>query len=63
MPPEKPSLNIKEASAYLGIGRTKLYELIGTGELRAYKLGHRTMRIKKSDLDSFLHSRVFDPHK
>ena len=35
-------LDLTEARAVLGgIGRTKLYELVGTGELRTVKIGRR----------------------
>ena len=47
------SFSIEEASATTGIGRTKLYEAINSGALRARKLGKRTI-ILKEDLDSFL---------
>ena len=47
------SLSIEDAMASTGIGRTKLYEVIGSGALRAHKLGKRTL-ILKSDLDAFL---------
>lgn len=42
---EKPvfALNIRDACAAIGIGRTKLYELINDGELDARALGGRTV--------------------
>jgi excisionase family DNA binding protein len=47
------SLSIEEARAATGIGRTKIYEAINSGILRARKLGKRTI-ILKDDLDAFL---------
>lgn len=32
-----------DAARSLGIGRTKLYELIGTGRLKTVKIGRRTL--------------------
>jgi excisionase family DNA binding protein len=47
------SLSIEEAQTATGIGRTKLYQAINTGALRARKYGKRTI-ILKDDLDAFL---------
>lgn len=47
------SLTIEEARAATGLGRTKIYEAINSGALRARKLGKRTL-ILKSDLEAFL---------
>ena len=47
------SLSIEEARAATGLGRTKLYQLINSGELKARKIGKRTV-ILKGDLDAFL---------
>ena len=49
------SLSIEEARAMTGLGRTKLYQLINSGDLKARKLGKRTI-ILKDDLDAFLAS-------
>jgi excisionase family DNA binding protein len=42
-PIEKHSLTVQEACACSGIGKTKLYELIGSGQLKARKLGKKTL--------------------
>ncbi len=47
------SLSVEEACAATGLGRTKLYQLINSGELKAHKIGKRTI-ILKDDLDTFL---------
>lgn len=46
-------LTIAEACAACRIGRTRLYELIGTGEIRAIKQGRRTL-VKVQDLQRFI---------
>lgn len=47
------SLSIEETRIASGLGRTKLYALINSGELKARKIGKRTV-ILKDDLDAFL---------
>ena len=49
------SLSIEEARAVTGLGRTKLYQLINSGELKARKIGKRTI-ILKDDLEAFLNN-------
>ena len=45
------------AAAYLGIGRTTLYELAKTGEVPAMNIGS-ARRYRVVDLDAFLAGRV-----
>lgn len=47
------TMNIKEVCAATGLGRTKIYEAIGSGALPAKKWGKRTL-VLKSDLEAFL---------
>ena len=47
------SFTIQETVQAIGIGRTKLYEYINSGQLKAKKIGKRTIVLKR-DLDSFL---------
>jgi excisionase family DNA binding protein len=50
---QREGLSIAEACAAAGIGRTKLYEAIADGRLKARKLGKRTL-ILRDDLRQFL---------
>ncbi|MCC7035723.1 MAG: helix-turn-helix domain-containing protein [Alphaproteobacteria bacterium] len=47
------SLSIEEVSDTTGIGRMKLYQLINDGDLKARKIGKRTI-ILRVDLEDFL---------
>jgi len=47
------ALSIEEAATAMSIGKTKLYELINSGQIKARKIGIRTI-ILKADLDTFL---------
>jgi len=51
----REGLSISEACAMAGIGRTKVYEAIATGSLKARKCGKRTL-ILRDDLRRFLAS-------
>lgn len=51
----KLSYSIKEAVEATGIGRTSLYEAIGTGLLKTRKFGAKTL-IMAEDLNAFLAS-------
>jgi excisionase family DNA binding protein len=48
-------LGIAETCALLGIGRTKLYELVKSGALRGRKLGRRTLFLE-GDVRQFAES-------
>lgn len=47
------SLSIEETRMATGLGRTKIYQLINSGELKARKIGKRTF-VLKDDLETFL---------
>ncbi|MBX6765167.1 MAG: helix-turn-helix domain-containing protein [Rubrobacteraceae bacterium] len=55
---ERGWLSPEEAIVYTGIGRTRLYALLASGELPSAKLG-RTRHIRRADLDAFLEARMF----
>ena len=48
---------IPQACARLGIGRTAFYELLKAGEIRAFKVGTRTL-IAESELQRFIAERM-----
>lgn len=49
-------LTVVEAAETLRIGRSSVYELIASGELRSLKIGARRL-IARDDLDAFIDSR------
>ena len=49
----KIALSIDEASQFSSIGKTRLYQAINNGALKARKLGRKTL-ILKTDLEDFL---------
>lgn len=52
-PSAKLSYNVNEAAAAVGVGRTKLYDLINRGELQTFRLDGRTL-IRADVLASFV---------
>ena len=49
----KRCLRIAEAATYLGLGRSKVYELIASGRLRSIKL-ESSRRIPVAAIEAFL---------
>lgn len=54
---EPISYSVREAAAVIGISRSKLYTMLGTGEIQCVRLGGRTL-IRRSDIDKLLESNV-----
>jgi excisionase family DNA binding protein len=50
---EKEWLTVAELQDWLTIGRSKVYELISTGELPSYKVG-RVLRLRRQDVEAWL---------
>ncbi len=50
----KTWLKVPEAAAELGIPRTRCYELIARGELPAVRIGERSIRVNRKELERFL---------
>ncbi|MBO9100347.1 MULTISPECIES: helix-turn-helix domain-containing protein [unclassified Rhizobium] len=44
----KLSMTVDEATAYCGIGKTKLYELVKTDKISGRKLGRKTLLLTAS---------------
>jgi excisionase family DNA binding protein len=50
---QREGLSIAEACTVAGIGRTKIYQAIASGQLTARKYGKRTIILRR-DLQAFL---------
>ncbi len=62
--PERTWLTVPETAEELHIPRTRCYELIQRGELPAVRVGQRSLRVHRGELERFLleNRRVVD-HK
>jgi excisionase family DNA binding protein len=49
----KYAFTVKEACSALNCGKTKIYELLGTGELTAIRLGRKVL-IKPEEIARFM---------
>ena len=47
-------LRVPEAAELLGLPRTRTYELIQRGELPAVRIGERSIRVNRKELERFL---------
>jgi excisionase family DNA binding protein len=56
-------LRVPEAAQLLGLPRSRTYELIQQGELPAVRIGERSIRVNRRELERFLleTKRVVDP--
>ncbi|KAA5836058.1 helix-turn-helix domain-containing protein [Saccharopolyspora hirsuta] len=50
--PNRTLLTVEEAAQYLGIGRTKTYELVSSGEIESVRIG-RLRRVPRAAIDSY----------
>jgi len=51
-------LSYKSASAYASLGRTKLTELVTSGEIPAAKIG-KAVRISRAGLDEYMRKNLY----
>lgn len=51
---ERIWLTVPEAAEELHIPRTRCYELIARGELPAVRIGERSIRVNRAELEKFL---------
>ena len=50
-------VNVDEAARLLGLGRSKTYELVLSGQLQSLKIG-RSRKIPQQAIDEFVRSRL-----
>ena len=55
-------INTKQAAKILGITEAGLYRLMSARALPYIKLGHRTARFRKADLDALISARTVAPY-
>lgn len=55
MDTRQENISINEAVRLFGFGRTKLYELIQSGDIEAFKLGRRTL-VRTDSVRAFIDS-------
>jgi excisionase family DNA binding protein len=48
------TLKVKEVAALLRCGKNRVYELIDSGQLRAVRLGERSIRVTREALNEYL---------
>lgn len=51
-----------EVAERLRLGVRGVYDLVRAGQLPALKFGHRTLRVKQSDLDAYIAGSVLECH-
>ncbi len=51
---EKEWLKVPEAAELLGLPKTRAYELIQQGELPGVRIGERSIRVNRAELERFL---------
>jgi excisionase family DNA binding protein len=47
-------LKVPEAAQYFGVPRSRMYELIQRGELPAVRIGQRSIRVNRREVERFL---------
>lgn len=50
---EQLAVSVEEAAQAIGLGRTKMYELVHSGQIRSFKVG-RQRRIRVTDLHAWI---------
>jgi excisionase family DNA binding protein len=53
----KEWLSYKEAGKYVGLGRTKLHEIVSGGKVKAVRVG-RAVRLNRRSLDEFMEGQA-----
>jgi len=59
---ENPWMRVPEAAAYFRVPRSRMYDLIQRGELPAVRIGERSIRVNRKEIERFLaENRRIDP--
>jgi excisionase family DNA binding protein len=53
---DKEYLKVSEMAAFLRIGRTRAYEMVGSGEIPSVRIG-RSVRVSRRELERWLEER------
>lgn len=56
---EKEYMKVAEMAEFLQIGRSRAYELVGSGEIPSVRIG-RSVRVSRSKLERWLEERSQD---
>lgn len=51
---EREWLKVPEAGELLGIPRSRMYDLVSRGEIPAVRVGERSIRVNRKELERFL---------
>jgi excisionase family DNA binding protein len=54
-------LSLRQAARKIGVAERVLSQAVRSGELPAFKLGQRTLRVKPADLDTWIQDRRVRP--
>ena len=55
-------MRVPDAAAYLSLPRSRTYDLIQKGELPAVRIGERSIRVNRKEVERFLaENRRIDP--
>lgn len=56
---EKEYLKVSEVAEFLRIGRSRAYELVGSGEIPSVRIG-RSVRVSRRKLERWLEGQRYD---
>lgn len=51
---DPPNMTVQNVADYLGVTPKTVFTMIADGRLRAYKLGPRVLRLRRSEVDAAL---------
>lgn len=59
---EKEYMKVAEMAEFLQIGRSRAYELVGSGEIPSVRIG-RSVRVSRSKLERWLETQCQEPEE